>query len=397
MTNNFNTIVLGLGAVGSATLYQLARRGDKVLGIDRFEPPHILGSTHGETRITRQAIGEGEQFTPISLRAYEIFRDLEAQSGVELLQITGGLMLSSPSSGGIHNTADFYKNTLAAAKKFDIRHDELSAADIRKRFPQFAVRDEEVAYYEYESGVLSPEKSVEVQLALAGKMGAQIRLNECVLSFDEVSGANISLTTDSGTYHAQQLVICAGPWVAQLLEPNLAALFQVQRQVQFWFDVDKCYESFVPGSFPIFIWELSGAAKCQSMYGFPAMDGRGGGFKIGTEGYNKVVTTDTVDRNVSPEEMNATYEKQIRPFFSPPVGACIKARVCLYTTTPDTGFVIDRLPGHNSVIVCSPCSGHGFKHSAAIGEAVSELVLDGKTKLELSAFQFSRFSKPISV
>ncbi|MBS1991194.1 MAG: N-methyl-L-tryptophan oxidase [Cyanobacteria bacterium SZAS LIN-2] len=397
MTDSFDTIVLGLGAVGSAALYQLARRGDKVLGIDQFDPPHTLGSTHGESRITRQAIGEGEQFTPISLRSYEIFRDLEAQSGAELLRITGGLMISSPSSGGIHNTADFYKNTLRAAKKFDIRHDELSAADIRKRFPQFVVRDDEVAYYEYEAGVLSPEKCVEVQLALAAKLGANIRVNECVLSFNESAGGNVSVTTDSGTYHARQLVVCAGPWVSQLVDPQLSSLFQVQRQVQFWFDVDKCYDSFAAGAFPVFIWELSGSGKCQSMYGFPALDGRSGGFKIGTEGYNKVVTTDTVDRNVSADEMATTYEKQIRPFFSPAVGPCIKARVCLYTSTPDTGFIVDKLPGHDSVIVCSPCSGHGFKHSAAIGESVAELVLDGSSRLDLSRFGFSRFDKPISV
>jgi len=371
-----------------------------VLGLDQFDPPHTLGSTHGETRITRKAIGEGELFTPISLRGYEIFRDLEAVSGRELLRITGGLMISSPSSSGIHNTADFFKNTLAAAQKYDIRHDVLDAEDIGKRFPQFKVRPEEVAYYEYDSGVLSPERCVEVQLSLAEKQGAHIHKNEKVLEFCQ-NGDGVAVTTDGGTYRAEQLIVAAGPWVPQLLDAHFqnsqlaaqkyASLFKIQRQVQFWFDVHNCYEQFEPGKFPIFIWELSGA--CQSMYGFPAVDGPDGGFKIGTEGFNKVVTVDTVDREVSAPEMAETYEKQVKPYFPAEVGACFKARVCLYTATSDSAFIIDRLPGSPSIIVSSPCSGHGFKHSASVGEALAQLVLDGQSKLDLSAFKLARFSQ----
>jgi len=388
MVDHFNTIVLGLGAVGSAALYQLARRGDKVLGIDQFEPPHTLGSTHGETRITRKAIGEGELFTPISLRGYEIFRQLESEGSRELLRITGGLMISSPTSGGIHNTANFFENTISAAKKYDIRHDVLDAEAIRKRFPQFKVRDDEVAYYEYDSGVLSPESCVEVQLALAEKLGAQIHKNEKVLEFSQ-KGSGVTVTTSNGIYQAEQLIVAAGPWLPKLLEQELSSIFKIQRQVQFWFDVQTCYEQFKPGAFPVFIWELTGA--CQSMYGFPAMEGAAGGLKVGTEGYNKVVTVDTVEREVSADEMAETYAKQIQPFFPAAVGPCFKSRVCLYTTTPDTAFVIDRLPGSPSIIVASPCSGHGFKHSAAIGEGLAELVLDGQSRLDFSEFKLERF------
>jgi sarcosine oxidase len=384
----YNTIVLGLGAVGSAALYQLAKRNDKVLGIDQFSPPHALGSSSGETRITRQAVGEGRQYTPLSLRSYEIFRDLERETGVRLLQVTGGLMLSSPGSGGIHNTADFAANMLSAAKEFDIRHDVLDAVDIRKRFPQFVVQDNEVAYYEYESGVLYADRCIETQLNLAEKLGAEIHRNEKVKSVIEYPGG-VKVVTGSGQYRARQVVLSAGPWLPQLVDADLAKLFEIQRQVLFWFDINDCYDSFAPGTFPIFIWELSGASK--SIYGFPAIDGPSGGFKIGCAAYNTVVTTETIDREVSPDEIEMTFRQKVEPFFPGAVNKCIRAKVCLYTVTPDSAFVIDRLKGSPAVLVCSPCSGHGFKHTAAIGETIAQLVLDGESKLDISSFKLSRF------
>jgi sarcosine oxidase len=389
MTKTYNTIVLGLGAVGSAALYQLAKRGDKVLGIDQFSPPHALGSSHGETRITRQAIGEGAQYTPISLRSYEIFRELEKETGKQLLLVTGGLMISGPESGGIHNTADFAANTLNAAAQFDIRHDVLDAADIRKRFPQFVVQDNEFAYYEYEAGILYADRCIDAQLHMAEKAGADIHKNERATSFIEHAGG-VKLVTDRGEYYAQQVVLSAGPWLPQLIETDLAKLFEVQRQVQFWFDVKDSYDSFVPGTFPVFIWELSGLSK--SIYGFPAVDGPSGGFKIGCAAYNTVVTTETIDREVLPDEMDTAFTNKIEPFFRGAVNKCLKAKVCLYTVTPDSAFVIDKLPGSPAVLLCSPCSGHGFKHTAAIGESIAQIVLDGKAQLDLNGFKLSRFN-----
>jgi sarcosine oxidase len=387
MVQTYNTIVLGLGGVGSAALYHLAKRGEKVLGIDQFSPPHTLGSSHGETRITRQAIGEGLQYTPMVLRAYEIFRQMEKESGQELLSVTGGLMISSPGSGGIHNVADFYENCTLAAKQFGIKHDLLDAKDIRKRFPQFRVQDNERAYYEYESGILFPERCIDVQLKLAEGLGGQIHKNEKVERFDQ-HGDGVKITTDSGEYHAGRLVLSAGPWLPHLLDAEKAKLFNVQRQVQFWFDVQSCYQSFVPGTFPVFIWEL--ARNGQSMYGFPAIDGQNGGFKIGTANYNLDVTTETINREVSESELIACYEQQIAPFFPQAVGHCIKSKVCLYTVTPDSAFVVDSLPDMPNVLICSPCSGHGYKHTAAIGESIAEIILDGRSKLDLSPFKLDR-------
>jgi sarcosine oxidase len=388
MTNTYNTIVIGLGGVGSAAVYQLAKRGDKVLGIDQFAPPHDLGSSHGETRITRQAIGEGLQYTPIVLRSYEIFRQLEEETGEQLQLITGGLMISSPGSGGIHHVEDFYQNCLDAAKKFNVSHDLLDAADIRKRFPQFAVQDNERAYYEHQAGILYPERCIGVQLKLAENLGAEIHKNEKVKAFSEHEGG-VKIVTEGGEYFARQLVLSAGPWLPQLIAPELARLFEINRQVQFWFDVKDCYGSFRPEHFPVFIWEASGGSR--PMYGFPAVDGLSGGFKIGAASYNKLVTLETIDREVSTNEMSDTYETQIAPHFPPEVGRCIKAKVCLYTVSPDSAFVIDRAPGLPSVLICSPCSGHGFKHTAAIGESIAQIVLDGQSKLDLGSFKLDRF------
>ena len=387
MIENYNTIVIGLGAFGSASLYQLAKRGDNVLGIDQFAPPHSLGSSSGETRITRQAIGEGAHYTPLALRSYEIFRDLERQTNQELLLVTGGLMLSSSGSGGVHQVEDFYGNMLQAAKQFDIRHDLLEAADIRRRFPQFTVQDFERAYFEYESGVLYADRCIEVQLGLAEQLGAQIHKNEKVLSVAP-QGDGVRVVSDRGEYYGQQVVLSAGPWLVDLIGPELAKLFEVHRQVLFWFDVKNCYDSFVPGKFPVFIWELPGAR--QSMYGFPALNGPAGGFKIGSAEYNEVVSAEGLNRQISLAEIDTIFERQVKPFFPQSVGPCCKSHVCLYTNTPDSAFLIDRLPGEPAIIICSPCSGHGFKHSAAIGESIAQLVLDGKAALDLSPFELGR-------
>jgi sarcosine oxidase len=171
-TNTFDTIVLGLGAMGSAALYQLARRGNRVLGIDRFSPPHQYGSTHGDTRITRQAIGEGDAYTPLALRSYELWRQLERETAARLLTVTGGLIISSKGVRATSHVPDFFDNTIASARRFGIRHDIL---DVRLRFPEFLVQDDEVGYYEHEAGFLDPEACVDVQLRLAEGLGAKVQ------------------------------------------------------------------------------------------------------------------------------------------------------------------------------------------------------------------------------
>ena len=385
----FEALVLGLGAMGSAVLYHLARRGTRVLGVDRYEPPHVHGSSHGDTRITRLAIGEGAEYTPLALRSHELWRELEAQSGETILTTNGGLIVSNPRTKASTHVAGFFARTLAVARAYDIAHEILDAAQIRRRFPPFDVAGDDVGYFERDAGFVRPEAGVRAHLALAKRHGAATACNERALGFDATAGG-VSVTTDRATYHADTLVVCAGAWLPALVGSDLARHFAVHRQVLYWFAIEGPLEPFLPGRFPVFIWEPQGGA--QVLYGFPALDGLRGGIKIGTEDFARTTTADTIERRVDAREIAAMHEACVGPRLRGVARTCVRTATCLYTVTPDFGFVIDRHPGSERVVLVSPCSGHGFKHSPAIGEAVAELVRDGESRLDLRAFALRRFA-----
>jgi sarcosine oxidase len=387
--DKYDVVILGLGAMGSAAAYQLAKSGAKVLGVDQFAPPHRLGSSHGDSRITRLAIGEGAQYTPFALRSHEIWREIEGQTGADLLTVTGGLIISSSSRTAMLHVDDFFANTVAAAQKHGIAHQILDAGDIRKRFPQFRIRDDEIGYYELQAGFLRPENCVRAQLALAQKYGAEIHTGEKVLAFD-AGAQDVTIETSCGRYAAEKLIVAAGAWLPELLDARYATSFKVLRQVLFWFDVEGPLQPFLPANCPVFIWELQGPE--QAIYGFPAIDGPHGGVKVATQQYETATTPETVNRDVSPEEALRMHDIYIGPYLPALSRKCLKAVACLYTVTPDAGFVIDFHPDSKRIIIASPCSGHGFKHSAAIGEALAELAIDGQSRLDLSAFSLGRFA-----
>lgn len=383
----FDVIVVGFGAMGSASVYQLAKRGVKVLAIDRFSPPHTNGSTHGETRITRLAIGEGEEYVDFAVRSHEIWRGIEDETGEQLLFSIGGLIISSPDSKASCHGPNFFDNTLAAAQSKGIPHEILSADDIRGRFPQFRVKDDEAGYFEPTAGYLSPKECVKAQLDLAGKYGAVLHTGETVTDFTS-SGSAVTVKTDSGTYVAKQLVITAGAWLPGLLEPAYGAKLNVYRQVLYWFDIKpEASEMFAPGRCPVFIWDLQD--KDYGIYGFPAVSGPNGGVKIATESFYETTTPETIDRRVTGDEIAHMYENFVEPYFSGLTGECPREPVtCMYTVRDESRFLIDWHPAQENVLIVSPCSGHGFKHSAAIGEAVAQMVVDGKSELDVSAFSF---------
>jgi sarcosine oxidase len=383
----FDAIVLGLGAVGSASAYQLAKRGARVLGIDRFSPPHSLGSSHGDTRITRKAIGEGDAYVPLVLRSYELWREIEAETGASLMTVTGGLWISSSARQAETHVANFFDNTIAAARRFGIAHETLDAAQIRSRFPQFDVRANETGYYEPDAGFLRPEACVRAQLQLAAKHGAQIHTGERVEDFSQAGGM-VTVRTDRQQYRARQLIVAAGPWVRTLLPPDQARLFAVTRQVLYWFDMNAPAEQFTAPRFPVFIWELQ--ERRYVIYGFPAIDGPAGGVKVATEQYAVTNEADALQHEVSDAERRVMHEQLVGPYLHGLGTKCVKAVACMYTATSDFHFVIDRLPDAAKVIVASPCSGHGFKHSAAVGEGIAQLVMDGKSRFDFSPFAFSR-------
>jgi sarcosine oxidase len=383
-----DAIVLGLGAMGSAAAYQLAKRGAHVLGIDRHTPPHIFGSTHGGTRITRRAIGEGEHYTPLVMRVHEIWREIEKETGAELLTTNGGLVISSDVNAAVTHVKGFFSNTVAAARKHGIAHELLSASDIRRRYPQFAVREEEFGYFEPSAGFVRPEAGVQAQLDLAKKYGAEIHTGETVQAF-EPGASSVRVVTDKGRYEADKLILAAGAWAPELLGPSFTHLFKIYRQVQYWFLPKGDARMFRPDRFPVFIWELPNSP--QGIYGFPALDD-GGGIKIATESFVETTTPQDASRDVSKEETAAMYDRYVATFF-PGIGpVCARAATCLYTVTPDFGFVIDRHPASERVMIASPCSGHGFKHSPAIGEALADWALETPARHDLSAFRLERFN-----
>jgi sarcosine oxidase len=384
--DTYDVIVIGLGAMGSATTYQLAKSGVEVLGLDQYSPPHNLGSSHGDTRITRLAIGEGAEYVPLVKRSHEIWRDVEAETGLELLKQTGGLIMSVDGSQGQHGVANFVEQTEKAAIQYGINHEILSKEQIHNRFPQFNLTSEH-GYYEPEAGYLFPENCLSAQLSLAAQHGAHINTDVRVMSW-ETTGDQVTVVTPAGTYGATKLIISAGSWINDLY-PGHESWFRVYRQVLYWFDVEDKRQYGPLHDMPIYIW-VYGTGVGDMMYGFPAIDGPSGGIKLATEQHITATSPHEIDRDVSEQEIDEMYEQVVMGKLAGVGSKCIKAKACMYRVTPDHKFVIDFHPDHNNVIIASPCSGHGFKHSAAIGEVLAQLATTGKSFIDISRFSLQR-------
>jgi sarcosine oxidase len=225
-----DVIVVGIGAIGSAVLYQLASHRVAAIGIDRYSPPHNMGSSHGETRITRLSVGEGDSYAPLARRSHEIWRALEASEGTRLMTCAGGLIMGPRDGAPIHHGKDaFVERTIALAERTGIAHEVLGPAEIASRYPQFALRGNEIAYFEPEAGMLVPEACVRVQLAAARSRGATIRSDEQVLSITQDTGG-VSVRTNRETLRASRCIVAAGPWIGQLLGGVMAQKTAVYRQ-----------------------------------------------------------------------------------------------------------------------------------------------------------------------
>jgi sarcosine oxidase len=390
MASTADILVLGLGAMGSAALYQASKLGARCVGIDRFAPPHDQGSSHGDTRITRQAIGEGQVFVPLVLRSNEIWEEIEAATGRNLMVRNGCLVLASANTPGCHHgSTSFVQDTIDAAREFGIAHEVLSSDEIARRYPQFRLRGDEVGYFEPGAGFLRPEACIEAQLQLAQQAGAQIVNDEVALDINQ-RGSKVEVRTSKAIYSAKKVIVTAGAWIPKLLGEDYARFFKVYRQMLCWFSVAKRTELFEPRNFPVFIW-ITGNQPRDMMYGFPQMDA-GGGVKIATEQYEATVDPDAVPRKVDHADIAALYDEYITPRFPDVSSKCLRSATCLYTVTPDAKFVIDHFPDSHNVVFASACSGHGFKHSAAIGEALAQQALGLPITVDLSPFRLRRFS-----
>lgn len=386
--NHYDVIVVGLGIMGASALYQSAKRGAKVLGIDRYTPPHANGSSHGDTRITRQAIGEGEQYVPFVRRTNEIWRELEALTDQQLYITSGGLIIA-PETGSAewHYDGDFVTSTANVAIAHNIEHSILSAEETMKRHPLLKMRPNDRAYYEPDAGVIRPELCIETQIEQAKKHGAIVHTEESFTSY-EADEDKVTLTTDKGTYTTDKVILSMGAWMPKLLPPEYQLNLQVYRQVIYWFEAEDI-EQFTEENFPFLIW--IGDNDEDFFSAFPTPRDGIQGVKVLTEQYAETTTPDAIDRTIKPEEI-AHLVDMTQSHLHGVTDKLVHADVCMYTHTPDDHFVIDFHPESERVILASPCSGHGFKHSAAIGESLAELALQGKTTLDISGFSLSRFT-----
>ena len=359
-----DVIVVGLGAMGAATLLALARRGVSALGIDRFHPPHGMGSSHGETRITRLAVGEGADYAPLVARSHALWRELEAETGEQLLLQCGGLVMGRRGiATGHHGKPAFVERTLEVARQAGIPHEALEADEIRRRWPQMRLEGDEIASWEPSAGIVFPERCIAAQLQVAARLGARTQLGTVVTSIVR-DGAGFRVETSQGTHRAGRVVVAAGAWVSTLV-PALAPVTEARRQVLHWFPVADP-AAYAPGRFPIFIW-MHGAREGDYFYGFPCLPGQDT-LKVATEQHEQGTTADGVERAVAAGESLAFHARNVAPRLVGVGAEAARAVACLYTATPDSGFIVDEVDG---LVVASPCSGHGFKHSAGLGEALA--------------------------
>ena len=375
----YDTIIIGLGAMGSAAAYQLAGRGRRVLGLERFTPAHANGSSTGRSRIIRQAYMEHPGYVPLLQRAYDLWAQLEHETGEELLTLTGGLMLGAPDSQAVAGAT-------LSARTHSLPYELLDAAEIRRRFPPLSPADDTVALFEQRAGFLRPEASIMAFLRRAEALGAELRFEEPALTWD-ADERGVRVTTARGTYEAGRLILAPGPWAPALLR-ELGAPLQVQRQVLLWVAPEGGVAPFLPDRFPVYIWEVS---PDVTFYGFPHQEGAPGGVKVALHGGGQACTPETIDRTVRPEDL-AALRAAVGERIPALRGPLLDAATCMYTNAPDEHFVLGMHPSRPHVVVASPCSGHGFKFASAIGEVLADLAESGATRHPIGLFDPGRFA-----
>jgi sarcosine oxidase len=371
---HFDIVVCGLGAMGSAALRELSRRGLRALGIDRFSPGHDRGSSHGATRIIRLAYFEHPSYVPLLRRTYELWRDLEEDAKETLLHVTGSAEIGAADGPLI-------QGVLASARTHGLRHQLLSAQELMRQFPAFHLPSQYVGVVQPDGGFLDAERSIHAMLAVAMQAGAEIRSGETIRTL-ETHASGVRIVTDRDTIAAGVAIIAAGPWLKSLL-PDLRVPLRVTRQVIAWFAPTEP-AVFAHGRNPVFLIE----SRHGIHYGFPPdVDGR---IKVAKHHHrDETVDPDTYDRTVSVAD-EALIRTVLADHIPAANGRQIEAKTCLYTVMPDGDFLIDRMPDCPQIIVASPCSGHGFKFAPVVGEILADLATAGATRHDIRRFSLGR-------
>lgn len=369
-----DVIVLGLGGMGSSTASHLAQRGATVIGFDAFEPCHANGSSHGESRIIRKAYFESPDYVPMLERAYELWRELQQASGQNLLTINGALNIGSVDSG-------FVAGSTRSAREYGLNVEELNAAEVGARFPGFQLPDSLVALYDPAAGYLRPEACVAAHLDRAKQHGATLKFNTPVIDWSS-DGDGVFVRTATDRFSADRLVITAGPWSKSLIKGWDAPL-EVWRIVNVHFDSARA-DLFAQERCPVFLMEVPEG----HYYGFPALPGQG--VKIGRHDIGVVCTPETIEREVRSEEVAML--RDVLDKYMPGASGLVKwSLTCMYTNTPDQHFVLDHHPESPNVVIGCGFSGHGFKFASVIGEVLSELTLDGSSRIDVGFLSAERF------
>ncbi|GAA1541044.1 N-methyl-L-tryptophan oxidase [Streptomyces albidochromogenes] len=382
MPPTHDVIVVGLGGMGSAAAHHLAARGARVLGLEKYGPVHSRGSSHGGSRITRQSYFEDPAYVPLLLRSYELYEQLERDTGRDVVTLCGGVMVGRPASRTV-------AGSLLSARQWDLPHEMLDAAEIRRRFPTLTPRDDEVALHEERAGLVRPENTVAAHVQLATQRGADLHFEEPMIRWEALGGGRgVRVHTAEDTYTAGHLVVCPGAWAPRLLT-DLGVPFTIERQVMYWFQPTGGVRPFLPDQHPIYIWEDADGVQ---VYGFPAIDGPSRGAKVAFFRKGTPCTPETIERTVREDEVAAMADHLSRHVPALP-GTFLKAATCMYSNTPDEHFVIARHPAHpDAVTVACGFSGHGFKFVPVVGEILADLALTGDTEHPIALFDPRRLT-----
>ncbi len=370
-------IVVGLGAAGSAALYHLARRGVPAVGFDAHTPPHALGSSHGQTRMIREAYYEDPRYVSLVRRAYELWHALADESDVRLIDETGGVFAGRP-------WEEFIAGIRRSAAEHGIPAKTIARNDQATQFPWLRPDGDMVIVTEPRAGYLQPERCISAHLEGARARGAVVHTDEPVIAW-HADGSRVTVETPARRCTADRLILCAGAWMASVAR-DLGVPLTVTRQTLFWFRPRGDGSAFAPDRFPVWAVEFTPG---KLLYGFPDL---GDGLKIAIHYGGTPTTADAVDRTVTTHEVREMTELVAR-YVPEAAGDVTKSAVCLYTNTPDLHFLVDTHPASAHVLVVSACSGHGFKFASAVGEAAAEWAVDGAPNQDLSLFSLSRFKR----
>jgi len=367
--------VVGLGIMGSAALWHLARRGVRATGVEQFEPGHDRGSSHGASRIIRIAHFENAAYVPLMQRAYGLWRELEHLAGEKLLDLTGILEIGAEDGALV-------TGTLAAARRYDLAHEVLDADAVMRRWPAYRLPGSMVAMLQPDGGVIAADRAYAALLRSAKQAGAIVRAGEQVRAIEPLRDG-VRVKTERDAIDADAAVVTAGPWLGALM-PDLRLPLTVTRQVVGWFEPDD-RARFAAARFPVFILE----SRHGEHYGFPVHGPRG--LKIAKHHHhNQAVDPDRYDRTATAAD-EAAIRAPLAEHLPGANGPLLAAETCLYTMTPDGTFIIDRLPAAPQIAVASPCCGHGFKFAPVVGEILADLATRGSTRHDIAAFRLQRF------